>query len=71
MLGNDCVSFKVMLVEDDEGFRLILAGFLLARFPANVLYVAADGAEAMKKFKDFLPQLIFMMLNCRGRMGLK
>ena len=47
MSGKECVSFKVMLVEDDEGFRRSLSGLLKSRFPSIVLDEAADGAEAM------------------------
>jgi DNA-binding NarL/FixJ family response regulator len=69
MSGKDCVSFKVMLVEDDDGFRRTLAALLLSGFPNMVLDEAADGAEAMEKVKSFLPQLIFMDVKLPGENG--
>jgi len=65
------VPFKVMLVEDDEGFRRSLAGLLKSRFPSMVLEEAADGTEAMEKAKSFLPQLIFMDIKLPGQNGLE
>ena len=63
MSGNDCVFFKVMLVEDDDGFRRSLAGPLMSRFPAIVLDEEPDGAEAMEKVKSFLPQRVSFFLE--------
>ena len=47
--GKECVSFKVMLVEDDEGFRRSLSGLRKSRFPSILLVEASDDAEAMEK----------------------
>jgi CheY-like chemotaxis protein len=63
--------FKVMLVEDDEGFRHSLAGILRSRFSSITLKEAADGTEAMEKVKSFLPQLIFMDIKLPGQNGLE
>jgi DNA-binding NarL/FixJ family response regulator len=71
MSGMEGVSFKVMLVEDDDGFRRSLAGLLMSRFPSIVLGEAADGAEAMEKVESFVPQLIFMDINLPGQSGLE
>ena len=71
MSGKEGVSFKVMLVEDDDGFRHSLAGLLMSRFPSIVLGEAADGAEAMEKVESFLPQLIFMDIKLPGQSGLE
>jgi DNA-binding NarL/FixJ family response regulator len=70
MAGKECVSFKVMLVEDDDGFRRGLAELLMSRFPTIVLDEAADGDDAMEKVKEFLPQLVFMDLRLPGQSGL-
>jgi DNA-binding NarL/FixJ family response regulator len=67
----DSVSFKVMLVEDQEGFRRGLAELLRSRFPSMVLDEAANGSEAMEKLKNFLPQLIFMDIKLPGQNGLE
>ena len=71
MSGKECVSFKVMLVEDDDGFRRTLAGLLMSRFPSILLGEASDGAEAMEKVESFLPQLIFMDIKLPGQSGLE
>jgi len=44
MTGKECVSFKAMLVEDDEGFRRSLSGLLKSRFPSILLVEASDDA---------------------------
>jgi two-component system response regulator YesN len=71
MSGKEGVSLKVMLVEDDDGFRRSLAGILMSRFPSIVLGEAADGAEAMEKVESFLPQLILMDIKLPGQSGLE
>lgn len=71
MSGKEGVSFKVMLVEDDEGFRRDLAELLTSRFPSIVIEEAKDGAEAMDKVERLLPQLIFMDIKLPGQNGLE
>ena len=70
MLGKECASFKVMLVEDDDEFRRSVAGLLTSRFPSIAIGEAVDGAEAMTKVENFLPQLIFMDIKLPGQSGL-
>ena len=70
MSGKECVSFKVMLVEDDEGFRRSLASLLTSRFPDILLDEAANGIEAMEKVESFLPHLIFMDIKLPDQNGL-
>jgi len=70
MSGKECVSFKVMLVEDDEGFRRSLASLLTSRFPDILLDEAANGTEAMEKVESFLPHLIFMDIKLPDQNGL-
>jgi DNA-binding NarL/FixJ family response regulator len=71
MSGKGCVLFKVMLVEDDEGFRRSLAGVLTSRFPSIVIGEAGEGTEAMEKLESFLPNLIFMDIKLPGQSGLE
>lgn len=70
-MGQKNGPLKVMLVEDDEGFRRSLAGVLISRFPSIVLDEATDGSEAIEKMKSFLPQLIFMDIKLPGQSGLE
>jgi CheY-like chemotaxis protein len=71
MSGKECVLFKVMLVEDDHGFRRTLARLLTSRFPSIVIGEAGDGGEAMEKVEDFLPNLILMDIYLPGQSGLE
>lgn len=71
MSGKECVSFKVMLVEDDDGFRSSLASLLTSRFPAILLDEAANGTEAMEKVERFLPHLILMDIKLPDENGLE
>ncbi|MGE5839964.1 MAG: response regulator transcription factor [Deltaproteobacteria bacterium] len=71
MLEEECSSFRVMLVEDDDGFRGSLAGLLKSKFPLIAIEEAKDGAEAMGKLEGFLPHLIFMDVKLPGQNGLE
>jgi len=71
LVRQECDDFRVMLVEDDEGFRRGLAGILISRFPSILLDEAANGAEAVGKVESFLPHLIFMDINLGGENGLE
>jgi DNA-binding NarL/FixJ family response regulator len=71
MTRNDPVSLKVLLVEDDDGFRRTVAESLNTRFPSVVLEEAADGSEVLEKVKTFLPQLVFMDIKLPGQNGLE
>ncbi|MGE5841563.1 MAG: response regulator transcription factor [Deltaproteobacteria bacterium] len=68
---RDSGSFKVMLIEDDDGFRRSVAETLTTRFPSVLLYEAADSSEAMEKVNSFLPQLVFMDIRLPGQNGLE
>lgn len=71
MTKNDPVSFKVLLVEDNEGFRRDLAGLLKSKFPALLLDEASNGTEAMEKVESFFPDLVFMDIKLPGQNGLE
>jgi DNA-binding NarL/FixJ family response regulator len=70
LLGKECGGFKVMLIEDDDGFRRSLASLLTSRFPGILLDEAANGSEAMEKVENFLPHLIFMDIKLPDQNGL-
>ena len=69
-MGKECRGFKVMLVEDDDGFRRSLASLLTSRFPGILLDEAANGSEAMERVESFLPHLIFMDIKLPDQNGL-
>jgi DNA-binding NarL/FixJ family response regulator len=71
MTKNDPVSFKVLLVEDNEVFRRDLAGLLKPKFPALLLDEASNGTEAMEKVESFFPNLVFMDIKLPGQNGLE
>jgi len=71
MSGKECVSFRIMLVEDDDGFRRSLASLLTSRFPGILLDEATTGTEALKKVESFLPELIFMDIKLPDHNGLE
>ena len=71
LLGKECGGFKVMLVEDDDGFRRSLASLLISKFPDIFLDEAANGSEAMEKVESFLPHLIFMDIKLPDHNGLE
>jgi CheY-like chemotaxis protein len=71
MSVKECVSFKVMLVEDDDGFRRTVAILLTSRFPSIVIDEAGNATEAMEKVEGFLPNLILMDIKLPGQSGLE
>jgi len=71
MPKNHPVSFKVLLVEDDEGFRRSLASLLRPKFPSFLFDEAATGTEALEKVEGFLPHLVFMDIKLPGLNGLE
>jgi DNA-binding NarL/FixJ family response regulator len=71
MTKNDPVSFKVLLVEDNEDFRRNLAELLKSKFPALLLDEASNGTEAMEKVESFFPNLVFMDIKLPGQNGLE
>jgi DNA-binding NarL/FixJ family response regulator len=71
LVMREAGPFRVMLVEDDENFRHILAELLKECFPNIVLSEAADGAEAMAQLERVAPQMIFMDVKLPGQSGLE
>ncbi len=54
MSAKDPVPFKVLLVEDNDGFRRSVANLLLSRFPSMVVDEAANSTDALEKAKRLL-----------------
>jgi DNA-binding NarL/FixJ family response regulator len=63
--------FKILLVEDNDGFRCSVAGFLRSRFPSVVVDEAANSTDAIEKVNSFPPHIIFMDISLPGQNGLE
>jgi CheY-like chemotaxis protein len=53
----------ILLVEDDEAAREILAGMLAMRFPQVAFHLADNGATGLDSFKKHLPALVITDVN--------
>ena len=62
---------RILLVEDNETFREIFKGELLAQCPAAVVKEAASGEEALREIDGFSPEIVFMDLHLPGENGLQ
>ena len=63
--------FSTLLVEDNDGFRQLLADTLLTRFPGIDVAEASDGADALCKVEYLRPDIIFMDIRLPGENGLE
>lgn len=59
---------KKILIADDEPFNVRALSFILKR-EGYVVECAADGEEALKKFEEFWPQLVFLDLMMPKKNG--
>ncbi len=62
---------RTLIVEDNDTYRQTLRGLLDSRFPSMAFEEAKDGNEALKKIRDFLPDLVFMDIKLREESGLE
>jgi DNA-binding NarL/FixJ family response regulator len=63
--------FRILIVEDHEGFRESLKAVLSGRLPLAVLDEAAEGNEVLPKIEAHPPDLVFMDINVPGENGLE
>jgi len=61
---------KIMLVEDDDHFRLMMKKLIRGRFPLTSIEEAREGNEAMQKIEAFHPDLILMDVRLPKENGL-
>ncbi len=61
----------VLIVEDNPMFRDTLKGILATRFPSIVVEEASNAEEALSKFEETNPFLIFMDIRLPGKNGLE
>jgi DNA-binding NarL/FixJ family response regulator len=62
---------KILIVEDNDGFRQALRSLLNSRYPSMTFKEARDGREALKEVSVFDPDLIFMDIKLPGANGLE
>lgn len=60
----------MLVVEDNAIFRKVLADTLKAGFPNSAVLEAANGAEAMVRFDDSRPDIIFLDMKLPDTNGL-
>ena len=64
-------KFKVLIVDDNDFFRQTLKISLQGCFPTIVIEEAVDGAKALQKVDNSIPDLIFMDIRLPGENGLE
>lgn len=62
---------KILIVEDNEINRLLLVSIIKIVAPHAQLEEAKDGIEAIAKFTQFKPDIIFMDMRMPGLNGLE
>ena len=53
---------SVLIVEDNEPMRLLLKKIFQSNIPSSTILEATDGIEAVKKYKEFKPDLVTMRI---------
>ena len=61
---------KILIGEDNATFRQTIISLLKFRFPTLVFEEATNGEEALRKVKEFVPDLLFMDISLPGESGL-
>lgn len=68
--GLKVKMLKILIVEDNATFRQTIISLLKFRFPTLVFEEATNGEEALRKVRDFVPDLLFMDISLPGESGL-
>ncbi len=55
--------FSILLVEDDEAARMILASALALKFPRVAFHVADNGKTGLESFKKHSPEIVITDVN--------
>ncbi len=63
--------FRILIVEDHQGFRESLRDVLSVRLPRAEFDEAGEGTEVLPKIEARPPNLIFMDINIPGENGLE
>ena len=62
-------SVNALLVEDNDFFRESFKKILNDRFPAMNIIEAENGKEALNRYREFSPDLVFIDINLPDRNG--
>lgn len=65
------MTYRTLIVEDNDSFRLALKGLLSSQYPSMSVKEARDGREALDEVNAFDPDLIFMDIKLPGENGLE
>jgi ActR/RegA family two-component response regulator len=58
MVPVQSTSFSLLIVEDDQATRDVMARTITYKFPSCILYTADNGVLGMELFKQFSPEII-------------
>lgn len=64
-------KLKVLLVDDHNGFRRILASFLRSQSGIELVVEATDGNDAIEKAQQTRPDLVLMDIHMPNRNGIE
>ena len=65
------MTYRTLIVEDNDSFRQALKSLLSSRYPSMSFKEARDGKEALDEVNAFDPDLIFMDIKLPGESGLE
>lgn len=62
---------KIMIVDDERLIRMGLIKTIRRKFPESEFCEAQDGEEALRKYEDFLPELVITDVKMSGMDGIR
>ena len=63
------LSFSLLIVEDDQTARDIIASMVSLEFPDCTIFTANDGREGLESFKTYTPDIVLTDVNLPGMDG--
>lgn len=71
-MGSLCDSnFSVMIVEDDDAARDIIANIVGLKFPDCAIYTAENGRKGLELFKAHTPDIVLTDINMPEMNGIE
>ena len=62
-LAQALVTFSLLIVEDDQKAREVIARMVPNKFPNCTVYTADNGMEGIEIFKRFVPDIVLTDIN--------